>query len=312
MGAVVIDGDLNNTAKTKRRQSRRSWYRRRLHVQRLLLAVVVGSVFAGAFWLGVRLSSPARSSRSAADLPQSTWFRGNARKNLAAMAAQSTKPRKILAASSDVYPYSVVPGGLKHAEDLRKAASQDAVVRSHYSHFDFDHARLVRVSEAREVYVSYRIRNTVFWTKKKIRLHVGELLLTDGTTTARAHCGNQISDTAKPEISEEEPDEDVLNDPTPAVESPYSPIHPMIASADLPNGQPVGPQLFAGGFIFPYVPYGVPLPGGRCAVNDTVVKGHCQPRKSPIIPEPSTLLLIFPGLAMIAWRYRRTTRPIAA
>jgi hypothetical protein len=125
----------------------------------------------------------------------------------------------------------------------------------------------VRVAEAREVYVSYRIRNTVYWTKKKVRLHVGELLLTDGTTTARAHCGNQISDVAKPDISDEEPDEDVLNDPIPAVESPYSPIHPMIASADLPDGQPVGPQLFAGGFIFPYVPYGVPLPGGRCALT---------------------------------------------
>ena len=177
-------------------------------MQRLLLAVVVGSVFAGACWLGKHLSSPARSSRNAAELPQSTWFHSNAHKNLAAMAAQSAKPKRNLVASSDVYPYSVVPGGLKRAEDLRKAASQDAVVRSHYSHFDFDHARLVRVAEAREVYVSYRIRNTVYWTKKKVRLHVGELLLTDGTTTARAHCGNQISDVAKPDISDEEPDEE--------------------------------------------------------------------------------------------------------
>jgi hypothetical protein len=297
----MIDGDLNNGARTKRRQSRRTGYRRRLRMQRLLLACIVGSVFAGACWLGAHLSFPARSSRSAAGLPESTWFRGNAHQNLASMAPQSAKPGKVLVASSDVYPYSVVPGGLKRAEDLRKAASQDAVVRSHYSHFDFDHARLVRVKEAREVYVSYRIRNTVYWTKKKIRLHVGELLLTDGTTTARAHCGNQISDTAKPEISEEEPDEDVLNDLIPAVESPYSPIHPVIASADLLDGQPVGPQLFAGGFIFPYVPYGVPLPGGRCPVNDTVLNGRCQPHLKPIvIPEPSTLLLIFPGLAMIA------------
>jgi len=201
----MIDGDLNNGARTKRRQSRRTGYRRRLRMQRLLLACIVGSVFAGACWLGAHLSFPARSSRSAAGLPESTWFRGNAHQNLASMAPQSAKPGKVLVASSDVYPYSVVPGGLKRAEDLRKAASQDAVVRSHYSHFDFDHARLVRVKEAREVYVSYRIRNTVYWTKKKIRLHVGELLLTDGTTTARAHCGNQISDTAKPEFPRKNP-----------------------------------------------------------------------------------------------------------
>jgi len=37
----VIDGDLNNAARTKRRQSRRTGYRRRLRMQRLLLAVVV-------------------------------------------------------------------------------------------------------------------------------------------------------------------------------------------------------------------------------------------------------------------------------
>jgi len=77
-------------------------------MQRLLLAVVVGSVFAGACWLGAHLSSPARSSRNAAEFAPIQLVHSNAHKNLAAMAAQSAKPKRNLVASSDVYPYSVV------------------------------------------------------------------------------------------------------------------------------------------------------------------------------------------------------------
>ena len=103
-----------------------------------------------------------------------------------------------------------MPGGVKDPERLRHAASRDYVVRRHYTHFDYTRAHLVRATEAREVYLSYRIRDTVFWTRRRIRLHVGELLLTDGKTTARARCGNQTSETAKPEVSDEEPAEDIL------------------------------------------------------------------------------------------------------
>jgi len=209
----------------------------------------------------------------------------------------------------------VVPGGVKDLRDLREAAARDSVIRRHYARFDYDHAQLLRASEAREVYLSYRIRDTVFWTRKKVRLHVGELLLTDGKITARAHCGNQISDTAKPEVSQEEPEEDVLDQPVAVMEAPSLPIRPMLLSADLPAGQPMEPKLFAGGgFIFPYVPVGLPITGPRCPIDDTVVDGHCQPKrhKRPVVPEPSTMVLIASGLALIAWRYRRTARPIAA
>lgn len=40
-----------------------------------------------------------------------------------------------------VYPYSIVPGGVRDAQELKWAADHDPVVRAHYAGFDYDHAR---------------------------------------------------------------------------------------------------------------------------------------------------------------------------
>jgi PEP-CTERM motif len=223
------------------------------------------------------------------------------------VAANSTGHTKLLKRVPGVYPYSVVPGGVKDPSELREVAARDYVVRRHYAHFDYNHARLVRATEAREVYLSYRIRDTVFWTRRKIRLHPGELLLTDGKITARARCGNQISEDAKPEVSDEEPEVDVLDQPVAVLNAPSLRIRPMLAPPDLPIGQPIPPQLFAGGFNFPYVPVGVGFPIGRCPAGDQDVDGHCRKKhhKGLAVPEPSTIVLLGSGLALLMWRYQR-------
>ena len=309
------DRALKDSAIGKRvRRRRRSWYRRRLRTQRVLLAVVVGTLIAGACWQNAARYFSLPTLHASQILPSSFWTRGNVRKDLALAAAQSARSRKLLARIPGVYPYSIVPGGVKDPDDLRYAALRDYVVRRHYAHFDYEHARLVRATEAREVYLSYRVRDTVFWTRRKIRLHLGELLLTDGKITARARCGNQISDTAKPEVSEEEPEEDVLDRPVASVDSaPSLPIRPMLAPPDLPGGEPIAPKSFGGPFFFPYVPVSVPLPARLCPADDQLVDGHCRPkRKKPVVPEPSTMVLIGSGLALVLWRYRRTTHPVTA
>jgi PEP-CTERM motif len=309
------DAVLNDAAIGKRVRRRRSWYRRRLRMQRAVVAVVVGTVLAGACWQNAAHYFSLPSLHASRVLPDSFWARTNVRKDLAFMAARSAKPTKFLARIPGAYPYSVVPGGVKDPDDLRYAALRDYVVRRHYAHFDYSHARLERATEAREVYLSYRVRDTVFWTRRRIRLHLGELLLTDGKITARARCGNQISDVAKPEVSDEEPDEDVLDQPVAALEpAPSFPIRPLLAPPDLPGGAPIAPKLFAGAFFFPYVPVGVPLPSGGCPADDQIVDGRCRPKrhKPPVTPEPSTMVLIGSGLALILWRYRRTARPVAA
>ena len=301
------DGMVGKTARR-----RRSWYRRRLRMQRTLVAVVACMLIAGACWQSVVRHFSLPTWHASQILPDSFWSRQNVRKDLALLAARSVHPARFLGRIPGVYPYSVVPGGVKDANELRYAAARDYVVRRHYARFDYSHARLVRLTKAREVYLSYRIRDTVFWTRRKIRLHLGELLLTDGKITARARCGNQISDTAKPEVSNEEPEEDVLDQPVAPIEAGPFPVRPLLAVADLPGGQPTPPQLFASNFFFPYVPTGLPIPPRLCPANGDTSK-HCPPkrhRKPPVVPEPSTMVLIASGMALVLWRYRRTGRSV--
>jgi hypothetical protein len=283
-------------------------------MQRTLVAVFACTLIAGACWQSAVRHFSAPTWHASQILPDSFWSRQNVRKDLALMAARSVHPARFLGRIPGVYPYSVVPGGVKDADELRYAAARDYVVRRHYARFDYSHARLVRLTEAREVYLSYRIRDTVFWTRRKIRLHPGEMLLTDGKIAARARCGNQISDTAKPEVSNEEPEEDVLDQPVAPIEPGPFPVRPLLAFADLPGGQPTPPQLFASNFFFPYVPTGLPIPPRLCPANGDTSK-HCPPKrhhKPPVVPEPSTMVLIASGLALVLWRYRKIARPSVA
>jgi hypothetical protein len=298
----------------KRTRRRRTWYRRRLRMRRILIAVVVGTVVAGACWQNAaNYFSPSWRNRQV--LADASWIRGNIHRNLATTALPA-RPAKFLTRIPGVYPYSVIPGGVKDTKDLHEAALRDYVVRRHFSHFDFAHAQLIRSTEPREVYLSYRIRDTVFWTRKKVRLLPGELLLTDGKITARARCGNQISDTAKPEVSDEEPEEDVMDQPAAVAEAPSFPIRPMLAPSDLPVGAINPPQNFTGGgFVFPPIPVGLPLPYGPCPDGENV-DGHCKPKhhhhKGGESPEPSTMLLLGSGMALILWRCRKFARPATA
>jgi PEP-CTERM motif len=289
-------------------RKRRSWYRRRLRIQRTLLAVAVSTVLVAVCWQHAAHYFSLPSVRVSQVLPNSFWTRPNLRSRTSQPSANPVKSARLLQRIPGVYPYSVVPGGVKGADGLRDAVLHDYVVRRHYAHFDFDHAHLVRASQAREVYLSYRIRDSVFWTHKRIRLQPGEMLLTDGKITARARCGNQISDTAKPEVSDEEPEESVLDEPVARLDSePAMPMRPLPAPY-----APTQSTLFTGTFYFPYVPIVLPMPGGACRPNDHIVDGKCVHKHKPVVPEPSTWLLLGSGLALIAWRYRNVARPTVA
>ena len=224
-----------------------------------------------------------------------------------------------------VYPYSVVPGGVTSAEELQEAADHDPVVSEHYSGFDYKRARIVEVSEPKLVYLSYRRGDKIFWTHKQASLHKGEKLLTDGHTTARTRCGNQVSVLPQANTSPQEPTMAELDRPDAMASGMYQAGPPELDSRlfDLDPGLPIGPvssvpgNLFAGGpppggFI-PMPLGGVPIvpTAHKCPPGDT--SQECQnpppppPPPPPAVPEPATIVLVASGAAAVLarnWRKR--------
>ncbi len=299
---------MTNDVSGSKPRRRRTWYRRRLRRQRIFGVAILVAIIAAVCWQNAdRLFTASRHvSRSTYE---SYWARTSFRQDLSWISPHRDKQPRYIDRIPGVYPYSVVPGGIKNASALRVIAANDRAVSRHYANFDYSKAHLVRVAEPREVYVSYRIRDTIFWTSKKIRLPAGEILLTDGKITARAKCGNQVSETPKPDVSDQEPEEAVLDQPV-ALAGPPLPPRFGPPAANLPFGPTVVAPLYAGGFAFPYAPLGG-SPVAGCQIKDGVMSKNCHPHKPPNTPEPASIILIASGLAMITWRYRKSRAPAA-
>jgi hypothetical protein len=293
---------------------RRSWYRRRIRNRRILVGTLCLLAIAALSWQNAARFLPIPKVALSKALPDSFWVRPT-RQQLGFIPGRPVARHAVyIERIPGIYPYSVVPGGIKSAEALRKIVASDHAVARHFSQFDYTKAHLLRLAEARDVYVSYRIRDTIFWTRKRIHLLPGELLLTDGNITARAKCGNQVSETAKPDVSNEEPEEDVLDKPV-ALEpmGPPVPIHPVLQPPVLPTGVPIAPTVFAGGFSFPYATFVGGEPISACdEKNSQLIDKRCKPRKRPTVPEPSTIIFLGTGAAMILWRYRNLAKAVRA
>ena len=104
-----------------------------------------------------------------------------------------------------VYPYSVIPGGVRSREELAASMAGDRVVADHFADFNVDAARMVRAAETRKMHVSYRRDDQVYWTANKVNIPAGEALLTDGECEVRARCGNRVSASPQLPVSDEEP-----------------------------------------------------------------------------------------------------------
>ncbi|MFZ0773631.1 MAG: PEP-CTERM sorting domain-containing protein [Candidatus Sulfotelmatobacter sp.] len=236
-------------------------------------------------------------------------------------------------ADRPVYPYSVVPGGVQDAKELKWVAEHDPIVAAHYAGFDYDHARVVRVTLARTAYLSYRIGNRVYWMHRRVTLHKGEKLITDGRMTARSRCANRVEEAPQQSASPVEPpvekfDEPVRTGAGTAMQAPPVPFQSALLNRPGPPGLgPAGPlslyDSFGGGSWVPISP--PPLPTGLCAPtkkNGTVVETGCcageegvgKKKKggpcggSAVVPEPGTWVLFASGLAAIYWQTRRKLR----
>jgi len=194
-----------------------------------------------------------------------------------------------------VYHYSVIPGGVASPDELRNAALQDPVVARHFRGFNYDHAHLVRVSQKRSAYVSYRIGDRVHWTRHKIALHPGEMLITDDTIVARTRCGNRVAAAPLDAGSPLEPSLEELEEPR-ASAGPRLPaafVDPI--PSRLPDPSIPEHALAQRGGIPWFIPP-VFIPTGSSG-------GPGQPLA--VTPEPGSLLLISSGLAGVCWRVRK-------
>src|ERR1700730_6287316 len=139
------DPENGDVQVVKRRRTRRH---RRNRLFRRWLAVAVLAVFiASASTVALRYFSPSlfRFSESApAPVGRIGLSQSSAVEEIP-INAQAPRP---------VYPYSVVPGGVENAKELKWVAEHDPVVAGHYWGFDFEYAQVVRLTLARTVYVS--------------------------------------------------------------------------------------------------------------------------------------------------------------
>lgn len=195
-----------------------------------------------------------------------------------------------------VYPYSVIPGGVRSLADLKLAIADDPVVARQFQGFNFQKAYLVTVAQNESKYVSYRIGKKVYWTRKQIALRAGETLITDGNMTVRTRCGNRVAAVPLDTGSPLEPPEEAFNQPYAA----------LIAAPEIePSKADPGP--------IPSLPTSIASKSRRWWVLPLFAAPFAALPHSDsasgvplaVTPEPGLSLLLMSGLAGVYWRARK-------
>jgi hypothetical protein len=202
-----------------------------------------------------------------------------------------------------MYPYSVIPGGVESAAELRNSVTHDPVVARHYEDFAIERARVVRLSEDRALYVSYRLGNRVFWSKKRFTLLKGETVITDGEHMARTRCGNRIAEAPAGPVLAAEPAFDAA---PPEAAQILAGGPAMLGAPFAPNDVPLLPPPTSG--IPPasgspgvgiFAPPGIPIAGGGGPPSHGVTPPPIVPGPPISTSEPETLLMLATGLTGI-------------
>ena len=331
----MTNPEASSTAVAPRR--RRTRRHRRNRLLRHCLVVFTLGFFAAAFSVAaLRHFGPSLFRSASARVPDRQQVEASRTRVLLAEEALEHQAR---AKGRPVYPYSIVAGGVENARELKWVAEHDPVVAAHYAGFDYDRARVVRLELAKTVYLSYRIGNHVYWTRRRVTLRKGEKLITDGKMTGRTRCANRVEEVPQPATSAAEPPARKFDEPMrvgegTAIQGP--PVEFQSALMNRPGVPEIGPgppsslySPFYGGNYVPLAPpplaaAGVCGPGkkkkrgdGDGDSDDGVMtasgkkgKGKEGPCGGPegaggTVPEPGTFLLVASGLAGFFWQARR-------
>ena len=280
-----------------------------------------GSLVLGSFlWLHQAGSQPP-SSESALDLSDA-WLDGSG-------TGWARRP---------VYRYSVIPGGVQSASELKAAIASDPVVAAHYRDFDLQAAHIIRLPSTRAFYVSYRLRNHILWTARRITLPAGEELITDGVHSARTRCGNMVvifrpvgvsppqsppTDLDVPETPDYlvgfpplgPPLGPLVGPPSDTLSSP--PVAPLVPGLVTP-GEPETPSVGLTAFPMLSGPRPLPNPCAPASTRRPEVSREFRPcsaapacvapnvhycqTQTGVTPEPGAVLLFLTGVAYLAIR----------
>lgn len=230
----------------------------------------------------------------------------------APLSLRADSPRYLPRGVRPLFPYSVVPGGVESPQELTNAMGNDPTVAQHYAGFRLAAAHVVSLDKDFQAYVSYRIGEQIFWTKKPVTLHKNETVITDGTMEARTRCGNRVSATPQLPLSVQEPAPEALE----AAQIPDIPDG-IDVPFDLPMNLPSPAGLLAAEHSFNetgheplFTPGG---PGGWVPGFSPFVPGGSTTPSTPQVPppvptpEPSTGLCLLLALSA-AWLFRETRR----
>ncbi|MGH9395312.1 MAG: hypothetical protein ACRD18_00460 [Terriglobia bacterium] len=220
-----------------------------------------------------------------------------------------------------IFPYSIVAGGVHNKQQFDEAMRTDPVAAAHYSNFNAAKFHLVKLQHAEEAYVSFRVGDNVYWTSHKVTLRKGETLISDGGRLGRTRCGNRVSETPRLPIYNHEPSAKELDTAAqPKVETAAftaeSPIVPgpiaLPITALIPNHPLLpgpGPRRLASTSPHIYTPFaGTPLypsPPDGCPKGATNSNGKCGTPNTPDTPnspapENNAWILFLTGGGLLA------------
>src|SRR5262245_30879204 len=209
---------------TRRRHRRRSSRNRRREARVATISVIAACAVVAAFVSAVFILAPSKQSRVA---PLSAAGEMVIAHDVDLEPARNESTRT-------VYPFAVISGGVCFSSDIAEGAHSALAVNAHNDDVMPSAMHVETVDEPRAAYMSYRIGDQIYWTKRKLALHDGERVLSDGSVTVRGRCGNRLSDEPMLPTSDAEP-------PVGAFEN--EPAPPVVAAplAALPND--IGPRL---------------------------------------------------------------------